>query len=408
MYLLYLAIDTKSMIKSLIISLFSLITLFVNYLYTQEVNLYAKYPTEAKAGETINVEITVEKGNLSEFGRFVQELPAGFTAESKDKLFSFSENKVKFLWVTLPASSSYTFAYSINIPASFSGNCTLEGQFAYILDNERKTAMLPPYTIGIKPSGTPDSEINRKDAFASNGTKMPNEESVVAQRRIKETNNTQIVKISISKNELTGMAKITETIPDGYTAEAIEKANGIFTQEGGTIKFLWMDIPSDKDVEVSYRLTKTRQNVPAPNIQGNFSYSNGGVTKTLAIETVKDDFKLTETEIASTKSVVELPQKESYTTNVTYKVQIAAGHKLVNIRSYFNKFGIKDKVTVAQHEGWHKYTVGKFSDYKSARDYRVSLWKETKVKDAFVAAYNGSQRITVQEALMIASHKWYQ
>lgn len=408
MYLLYLAIDSRSMIKSLIISLISLVTLFVNYLYTQEVNLYAKYPTEAKAGETIQVEITVEKGNLSEFGRFVQELPAGFTAESKDKLFSFSENKVKFLWVTLPVSSSYTFSYSIKIPASFTGNCTLEGQFAYILDNERKTAMLPPYTIGIKPSGTPDAEINRKDAFASNGSKMPSEETVVAQRRIKETNNTQIVKISIAKNELSGMAKVTENIPDGYTAEVIEKANGIFTQEGSTIKFLWMDIPSDKNIEVSYRLIKARQNAAPLNIQGNFSYSNGGVTKTIAIELIHDDFKLSEKEIASTKSVVGLPAKESYSTSVTYKVQIAAGHKLVDIRKYFKKFGIKDNVSVAQHEGWHKYTVGKFSDYKSARDYRVSLWNDTKVKDAFVAAYNGNQRITVQEALMIASHKWYQ
>lgn len=396
------------MIKSLVISLISLVTLFVNYLYTQEVNLYAKYPTEAKAGETINIEITVEKGNLSEFGRFVQELPAGFTAESKDKLFSFSENKVKFLWVTLPVNSSYTFAYSVNIPATFSGSCTLEGQFSYILDNERKTAMLPPYTIGIKPSSTPDSEVNRKDALASNGTKAPSEESILVNRKIKETNNTQIVKVSIAKNDLSGMAKITETIPEGYTAEPIEKANSIFTQEGGTVKFLWMDIPADKNVEVSYRLTKTSQNAPAINIQGNFSYSNGGITKTIAIQTIKDDIKLTEKEIASTKNVVDLPSKESYSTNVTYKVQIAAGHKLVNIRSYFKKYDIKDKVSVTQHEGWQKYTVGKFSDYKSARDYRVSLWNETKVKDAFVAAYNGNQRITVQEALMIASHKWYQ
>lgn len=396
------------MIKSIIISLISLTSLLVNFLYTQEVNLYAKYPNEAKAGETIYIEITVEKGNLSEFGRFIQELPSGFTAESKDKLFSYEDNKVKFLWVSLPASSSYTFGYSVTIPATFAGECALEGQFAYILDNERKVAKLPPYSIGVKPSNTPDSEMNRKNAFASTGTKMPGEETVRATRKIKEANNTYIVKISVAKGDLAGMAKITETIPAGYSAEAIEKANGIFTQEGSVIKFLWMDIPSKGDVEVSYILTKTKKDTPEPALQGNFSYSNGGVTKTLAIETIKEDFKLTDIEISSTKSIVELPTKESYSANVLYKVQVAAGHKIVNTKTYFKKYKISDNVTVSQHEGWHKYTVGRFGDYKAARDYRVKLWNETLVKDAFVAAYNGNQRITVQEALMIASHKWCQ
>lgn len=396
------------MIKTIVISIISLVGLFVNYLYTQEVNLYAKYPTEAKAGETINVEITVEKGNLSEFGRFVQELPEGFIAESKDKLFTFIDRKVKFLWVTLPATTSYTFAYTITIPNSFSGNCTLDGQFSYILDNERKTAKLPSYNIGVKPNNTPDSEIDRKEAYTSTGSKLPNETTVHVQRNIKEVNNLYIVKISVSKDDLAGMGKITETIPAGYSATAIEKSNGIFTQEGMIVKFLWMDVPTESNIEVSYQLTNQNKTLTAPEIQGNFSYSNGGVTKTISIQTVIEDFKLSEAELNSSKSIVELPRKESYNDNIVYKVQVAAGHKLVNTKTYFKQFKLEEKIAVSQHDGWHKYTVGKFTDYKSARDYRVKLWNETLVKDAFVAAYNSNQRITVQEALMIASHKWYQ
>jgi len=398
------------MIKTTILSLTTLVALLINYLYTNEVNLYAKYPTEVKAGENFDVVVTVEKGNLSEFGRFTQTLPEGFSAESKNKLFSFSDSKVKFLWITLPASSNYTFSYTIHVPASFSGESTLEGHFSYITDNEKKISSLPPYTIVVKPSDTPDSEINRSDSYASNTENgAPNETVVTASRQIAESNGAFIVKINVDKKSLIGMAKITETIPNGYTAEVIDNGKAVFTQEGNIVKFLWMNMDTEPVMDVSYLLTKQNPTTTgSPVVSGNFSYSSSGITKTVQIIDNPKKAQLSDDEIASAQVHVNVPDKESYSTNVTYKVQIAAGHKLVNAKTHFKKFKIFDKVTVTQHDGWHKYTIGKFPDYKSARDYRVSVWSNTMAKDAFVAAYNGNTRITVQEALMIANHKWYQ
>ena len=57
-------------------------------------------------------------------------------------------------------------------------------------------------------------------------------------------------------------------------------------------------------------------------------------------------------------------------------------------------------------ECFSKFMIGNFGEYKEARNNRETI-KDKGCRSAFVVAYNGAKRITVQEALMISNQKWF-
>jgi hypothetical protein len=86
-------------------------------------------------------------------------------------------------------------------------------------------------------------------------------------------------------------------------------------------------------------------------------------------------------------------------------VQVGAFRKEVNVAALAAKYSLNG-VNTEMHEGYTKCIVGKHDEYRSARDAREGI-RSKGVNDAFVTAYNSGRRITVQEALMITSQKWF-
>lgn len=273
-----------------------------------------------------------------------------------------------------------------------------------------------------------------------------------------------VVRILVNRGEALKFAKIEEQIPKGYTAEPIDTKDAIFSCEDGVVKFLWMTLPTEELFTVSYRLIPEKGVTTEPKVKGTFSFVQNEATRTVAI--VQQDVRLQNMTKSELEGVVRntpltlsnaqqmsldgatlepqgpsvggvefevkhqeigpmsqggrrhgsgrisrVPSMDNFLlapeAGVYYRVQVAAGHRPIDINRYFRRLSLHADVRTERHEGWYKYSVGSFKEYKQARDYRVEVWNTTPIRDAFVAAYNNGRRITVQEALMITSQQWY-
>jgi len=441
-----------------IILFFSVLTVF-NF-FSSDVSITLNMPTSANAGEEFLVEVTINKGNIEGFARFEQSLPVGFTAVARKTAngnFRFENQKVKIQWMQVPFDQQIVISYAVQVGPTVSGNFKFGGKFSYVLNNAVQTASVTSKSITIIGDETlAGTEAGATTTYSYQNVSLKDVDCI-RQKPYLNDNNEIIVNLLINKGDLTGFGKVQEQIPTGYKAESLRSKNSIFTFKNSIIKFLWMNMPNDPQFVVSYKLIP-EGNIPDDEafiITGTFSYEENKRTKTINIADRKvdlDNFKgdelvatttkpkeqenpttqqesttktstvITQPEETATNVVADNTQPETQTPSgnlsditytpspdqngIAYRVQIAAGHNLVS-EKYFKKLNITDEVQIEIHQGWHKYTVGNFPIYKDARDYRIYIWNNTPIHDAFVAAYNNGMRITVQEALMIANQKWY-
>jgi hypothetical protein len=109
------------------------------------------------------------------------------------------------------------------------------------------------------------------------------------------------------------------------------------------------------------------------------------------------------------KATPPAPRIPTPENGVNYKVQISAAHREVGKDYFAERHRFNGDFSIERHEGWIKYTSGRFTRYNDARDQRTAyISAGHDFPGPFVTAYNNGQRITVQEALMISNQKWVQ
>jgi hypothetical protein len=442
------------MIKHLMLLLNMFILLVLNSVFS-DVSLFMDATEQVEAGNEIIVEITLNKSDYDSFARFQQEIPAGLNpvpVNTANADFSFKDQKVKFIWLKLPDEEQITISYKLQVNQRLKGNFDLNGTFSYISGNERKSVAVSPQNIVITPSSTVDPKliVDIKDFKNLEGPADATRSGLEQVKCIRQLpyladqGKEYIINLLINKGNKEKFAKIQESVPDGYTAVSVDSKDAIFTFKDQTVKLLWMNLPADPYFIVSYKLVPNEGVSEKPNMTGTFSYIEND--NTLSIDIVEKDVSFQnassenllavlnstvgkaseaisytqpldysgKVKIEIAESALRLINDDSKLTSmlepesgIYYRVQIAAGHRPINMNHYFKKYNLDKEVRIEFHEGWRKYSVGSFYVYKGARDYRVHIWNTTTIDDAFVSAYNEGSRVTVQEALMITNHEWY-
>jgi hypothetical protein len=173
------------------------------------------------------------------------------------------------------------------------------------------------------------------------------------------------------------------------------------------MKIIWDNLPANETIKISYRVAVADNVSGNITITGSFSYVENDDPKRVDISSTTFFVKPKSTTLVTTTTPqettsVSVPTSE---TNIYFKVQICALSKLNRSTSYFQSKYAIGKVDMEFHEGWRKYTTGKYTQYRDARDYRETM-RTKGVQNPFVTAYNNGKRITVQEGLMAASQKW--
>lgn len=478
--------------------LFSLNLIFLSayhFFFGGEVAIDQQLPAQVNAGEKFTVEIQITKGEREGFAKWQQELPDGFIAtsgETAGATFSFKKNTVKLIWMALPDEDQFTISYVLETSPTLSGSFDLNGKFSYIENNERKdiTSELKTIKVGDAPLLADKAEEEQKEATeeapaeadasemtASEETSSPEEPITEKEEKTPEelietsgdllasgtvTSNDDItirrsiqaiskgkyeVNLTIDKKDFSSFGKVEEYIPNGYVAKEKESMQGMFSFNNKVMKILWMALPKEEQIKVSYTLESTSDELDSATVHGVFSFLKGEESVQLAMkgnkfpntfeaapdqeqlamkEEVEEDAE--EAKEEETSMVEEKPKQEasksladkkeelskeitsvpSPETSVSYRVQIAAGKKEVGQDYFVKRHGIRENVVIDYHKSWYKYMIGSYGIYKEARDRRNDVWAaDNKIKDAFVTAYNAGERISVQEALMITKQKWY-
>ncbi|HMN06708.1 MAG TPA: hypothetical protein PKD45_13385 [Flavobacteriales bacterium] len=273
--------------------------------------------------------------------------------------------------------------------------------------------------------------------------------NVVASRTVTQVGNSELlVEVTIQKGGLRGFGKLQENLPQGFSAVEKNNDDAIFSMQGRVLKYVWLNMPAKNELKISYRLLAPDNATGTYTINGEFGYLLDDLTQRAVVgsssftmdgnvaaqeeqptktvkpheEVVAETVKTTEptttevvkptatTEAAATTTrtaapkVTNIPAPE---TGIAFKVQITAAHREVG-KAYFmerHKFG--GDFSIEHHEGWIKYVTGNFDRYRAARDQRQAfIDAQHNFPGPFVTAYNNGERITVQEALMIAKQTW--
>ena len=457
------------MIKYFFILINSL-TLFIFGLFQTDnsVTIKNNIPSNFIVGQEVSVEFRISKGIQSGFAKFQLELPDGISIIKKDEMnsiYSIQNGVAQWIWSEVPEDEELLIKLTLVASELGIGIKTFNSNYSFIEKNEKKVFNMLPLEASIQ-----NNIINNKVSVIKDTlTKAEPNTSIDVVRLISDgpNANEKTITIKIKKGDTKGFAKYSDETDLILNAKAIKTDGSSFSVSDGKIKFVWVDVPTKSELEVSYHIDLNNKNSNI--LKGEYSYLEKNQSKkyivkpdSLVIGKLKDEINLqavqkteaaksivqendsnqltskkiieysksnltvekTSTLVTETPNLVKKEANEVKTMPVkaeivkeTPQIVDADPNFVVQIGAFKNskvvatvlikKYRITDKIVDELHDGFSKFMVGNHNLYKEARKHRDIIKSKHGVKDAFIAAYNVGKRITVQEALMVSKQSWF-
>ena len=457
------------MIKYFFILINSL-TLFIFGLFQTDnsVTIKNNIPSNFIVGQEVAVEFRISKGIQTGFAKFQLELPDGISIIKKDEMnsiYSIQNGVAQWIWSEVPEDEELLIKLTLVASELGIGIKTFNSNYSFIEKNEKKVFNMLPLEASIQ-----NNIINNKVSVIKDTlTKAEPNTSIDVVRLISDgpNANEKTITIKIKKGDTKGFAKYSDETDLILNAKAIKTDGSSFSVSDGKIKFVWVDVPTKSELEVSYHIDLNNKNSNI--LKGEYSYLEKNQSKkyivkpdSLVIGKLKDEINLqavqkteaaksivqendsnqltskkiiedsksnltvekTSTLVTETPNLVKKEANEVKTMPVkaeivkeTPQIVNADPNFVVQIGAFKNtkivatvlikKYRITDKIVDELHDGFSKFMVGNHNLYKEARKHRDIIKSKHGVKDAFIAAYNVGKRITVQEALMVSKQSWF-
>ena len=457
------------MIKYFFILINSL-TLFIFGLFQTDnsVTIKNNIPSNFIVGQEVAVEFRISKGIQTGFAKFQLELPDGISIIKKDEMnsiYSIQNGVAQWIWSEVPEDEELLIKLTLVASELGIGIKTFNSNYSFIEKNEKKVFNMLPLEASIQ-----NNIINNKVSVIKDTlTKAEPNTSIDVVRLISDgpNANEKTITIKIKKGDTKGFAKYSDEIDLNLNAKAIKTDGSSFSVSDGKIKFVWVDVPTKSELEVSYHIDLNNKNSNI--LKGEYSYLEKNQSKkyivkpdSLVIGKLKDEINLqavqkteaaksivqendanqltskkiiedsksnltvekTSTLVTETPNLVKKEANEVKTipakaeiVKETPQIVNADPNFVVQIGAFKNtkvvatvlikKYRITDKIVDELHDGFSKFMVGNHNLYKEARKHRDIIKSKHGVKDAFIAAYNVGKRITVQEALMVSKQSWF-
>jgi len=314
------------------------------------------------------VDIVIEKQGIEGFSKIEEFVPKGAVVSdvfSENAAFSYLRGKVKYVWLGTPMDGSLKVSYELNLAEATSQDVSsIRGEYSFLEDNEtRKVDIMSSGELVLAEETAP----KLPEDLLIGGVKLQVREATVEEKE-------ELASAPVQD-------KVIEETPKKETAEVVQKE----------------EVVEEESVEEITQGVKIEE--------GLLSKLDMKIDEGMMVrpeESIEEEMQTTAA--ANTMSTsVPSPQK-----GIFYRVQIAAGKNLVNAAYFKSRHSYTDDFIIENHQGWVKYTMGKFDMYRSARDQRNQINSAGHNFDGpFVTAYNAGDRITVQEALMITKQKWF-